>query len=211
MNRNPNRAKTLTMVQIALLSALVVVLQIFFSAIRVGVVTLNFVLVPIVIAGVLIGPMAGLIVGAFAGLTTFIQVFTSGDVFYVFLMTNNAFATALICILKTAAAGLLAGLVYNMITRIGKASAGKNYVGSLAASIVCPVVNTGLFVLGMLLFFGGALTADATFGAAAAEGLVSFVLVGLVGVNFFVELALNILICPLICTALISSGLFRKK
>lgn len=211
MNRNPNRAKILTMVQIALLSALVVVLQVFFSAIRVGVVTLNFVLVPIVIAGVLIGPMAGLIVGAFAGLTTFIQVFTSGDVFYVFLMTNNAFATALICICKTAAAGLLAGLVYNLITRIGKPSAGKNYVGSLAASIVCPVVNTGLFVLGMLLFFGGALTSDATFGAAAAEGLVSFVLVGLVGVNFFVELALNILICPLICTALISSGLFRKK
>ena len=199
------------MVQIALLSALVVVLQVFFSQIRVGIVTLNFVLVPIVIAGVLIGPMAGLIVGAFAGLTTFIQVFTSGDVFYVFLMTNNAFATALICICKTAAAGLLAGLVYNLITRIGKPSAGKNYVGSLAASIVCPVVNTGLFVLGMLLFFGGALTTDATFGAAAAEGLVSFVLVGLVGVNFFVELALNILICPLICTALISSGLFRKK
>ena len=211
MNRNPNRAKILTMVQIALLSALVVVLQVFFSQIRIGVVTLNFVLVPIVIAGVLIGPMAGLIVGAFAGLTTFIQVFTSGDVFYVFLMTNNAFATALICICKTAAAGLLAGLVYNLITRIGKPSAGKNYVGSLAASIVCPVVNTGLFVLGMLLFFGGALTTDATFGAAAAEGLVSFVLVGLVGVNFFVELALNILICPLICTALISSGLFRKK
>ena len=199
------------MVQIALLSALVVVLQVFFSQIRIGIVTLNFVLVPIVIAGVLIGPMAGLIVGAFAGLTTFIQVFTSGDPFYVFLMTNNAFATALICICKTAAAGLLAGLVYNLITRIGKPSAGKNYVGSLAASIVCPVVNTGLFVLGMLLFFGGALTTDATFGAAAAEGLVSFVLVGLVGVNFFVELALNILICPLICTALISSGLFRKK
>lgn len=211
MNRNPNRAKILTMVQIALLSALVVVLQVFFSQIRVGIVTLNFVLVPIVIAGVLIGHMAGLIVGAFAGLTTFIQVFTSGDVFYVFLMTNNAFATALICICKTAAAGLLAGLVYNLITRIGKPSAGKNYVGSLAASIVCPVVNTGLFVLGMLLFFGSALTTDATFGAAAAEGLVSFVLVGLVGVNFFVELALNILICPLICTALISSGLFRKK
>lgn len=199
------------MVQIALLSALVVVLQVFFSAIRVGVVTLNFVLVPIVIAGVLIGPMAGLIVGAFAGLTTFIQVFTSGDVFYVFLMTNNAFATALICICKTAAAGLLAGLVYNMITRIGNASKAKSYVGSLAASIVCPVVNTGLFVLGMLLFFGGALTTDATFGAAASGNLVSFVLVGLVGVNFFFELALNVIICPLICTALMNSGLFRKK
>ena len=146
-----------------------------------------------------------------AGLTTFIQVFTSGDVFYVFLMTNNAFATALICILKTAAAGFLAGLVYNMITRVGKASRAKTYIGSLAASVVCPVVNTGLFVLGMLLFFGSALTADATFGSMASGNLVSFVLVGLVGVNFFFELALNVIICPLICTALMNSGLFRKK
>ncbi len=209
-NRNPNRAKILTMVQIALLSAVVVVLQVFFSAIHIGVVTLNFVLVPIVIAGALIGPMAGLIVGAFAGLTTFIQVFTSGDPFYVFLMTNNAFATAIICIVKTAAAGLLAGLVYNLLSRIGKASKAKNYISSLTASVVCPVVNTGLFVLGMLTFFGGALTTDATFGAMAAEGLVTFVLVGLVGVNFFFELALNVILCPLICHSLMSSGLFRK-
>ncbi|MBQ8368513.1 MAG: ECF transporter S component [Clostridia bacterium] len=210
MNNN-SRAKTLTMVQIALLSALVVVLQVFFSAIRIGVVTLNFVLVPIVIAAVLIGPMAGFIVGAFAGLTTFIQVFTSGDVFYVFLMTNNAFATALICILKTALAGLLAGLVYRLISGIGKTSRSKNYAASLVSSVVCPVVNTGLFVLGMLLFFGNAFTADATFGPMVGGNLVSFVLVGLVGVNFFFELALNVIICPLICGALMNSGLFKKK
>lgn len=209
-NRNPNREKTLTMVQIALLSALVVVLQVFFSAIRIGVVTLNFVLVPIVIAGVLIGPMAGLIVGAFAGLTTFIQVFTSGDVFYVFLMTNNAVATALICIVKTAAAGFLAGLIYNLISRMGKTGKAKNYIASLTASVVCPVVNTGLFVIGMLVFFGGALTTDATFGSMASGNLVPFVLVGLVGVNFFFELALNVIICPLICHSLLNSGLFRK-
>ena len=210
MNNN-SRAKTLTMVQIALLSALVVVLQVFFSAIRIGVVTLNFVLVPIVIAAVLIGPMAGFIVGAFAGLTTFIQVFTSGDVFYVFLMTNNAFATALICILKTALAGLLAGLVYRLISGIGKTSRSKNYAASLVSSVVCPVVNTGLFVLGMLLFFGNAFTADATFVPMVGGNLVSFVLVGLVGVNFFFELALNVIICPLICGALMNSGLFKKK
>jgi len=208
MNR---RTPILSMVQIALLSALVVVLQVFFSQIRVGVVTLNFVLVPIVIAGALISPMAGLIVGAFAGLTTFIQVFTSGDVFYVFLMTNNAFATALICIVKTAAAGFLAGLVYHLINGIGKSSKGKSYIGALAASVICPVVNTGIFVLGMLTFFGSAFTADATFGPMAAGNVVSFVLVGLVGVNFFFELALNVVICPLICQALQNSGLFKKK
>ena len=58
-------------------------------------VTLNFVLVPIVIASVFISPTAGLIVGTLAGITTFIQVFTSADPFYLFLMTNNPVATAL--------------------------------------------------------------------------------------------------------------------
>ena len=99
------------MVQIALLSAIVVVLQLFFSAVKIGVVTLNFVLVPIVIAGVLLGAKAGFIVGAFAGITTFIQVFTSGDPFYMFLMANNPVATACICILKTGLAGLCVGLL----------------------------------------------------------------------------------------------------
>ena len=208
MNRN---TPVLKMVQISLLSALVVVLQIFFSQIKVGVVTLNFVLVPIVIACTLIGPMAGLIVGAFAGLTTFIQVFTSGDVFYVFLMTNNAFATALICILKTAAAGFLAGVIYRLVTGIGNSSKGRNYAGAAAASIICPTVNTAIFVLGMLTFFGSAFAADATFGPMVGGNLVSFVIIGLVGVNFFFELALTLIVSPLICQALQNAGLFRKK
>ena len=99
--KSNTHAKILTMVQIALLSAIVVVLQLFFSGVRVGTVNLNFVLVPIVIAGVFISPMAGFFVGILAGITTFVQVFTSGDVFYVFLMAHNPVATAFICILKT--------------------------------------------------------------------------------------------------------------
>ncbi len=211
MNKNQNRTKTLALVQVALLAAIVVVLQVFFSAIKIGAVTLNFVLVPIVIAGVFISPMAGFIVGAFAGLTTFIQVFTSGDIFYVFLMTNNAVATAFICILKTALAGLLAGFVYKSISSVGRQSRAKNYISSIMAAILCPVVNTGLFVLGMLLFFGDALSIDSTFGPMVGDNLISFVLVILVGINFFFELALNVIICPLICHALHNSGVFKKK
>ena len=119
MNKS-SHAKTLKMVQIALLSAVVVILQLFFSAVRVGPVTLNFVLVPIVLAGVLLGPVAGLFVGAFAGLTTFVQVFTSADVFYTFLMTTNPAATACICLLKTALAGLFVGFAANCLKKLTK-------------------------------------------------------------------------------------------
>ncbi len=207
--KNSNRAKTLTLVQMALLSALVVVLQLFFSAIRVGAVTLNFVLVPIVIAGVFIGPMAGLWIGALAGLTTFIQVFTSGDMFYVFLMTNNAAATAVICILKTAAAGWLSGMLYKAAGKISK----YRSLNVILSAVVCPIVNTGLFVLGMVVFFGDAFFADATFGALAASSsnILAFVITVLVGVNFFVELALNVIVCPVVAKALFNSKVFKKS
>ena len=199
-------AKTLTMVQIALLSALVVVLQLFFSQIRIGAVTLNFVLVPIVIAAVFIGPAAGFFIGALAGITTFVQVFTSGDAFYVFLMTTNPAATAFLCILKTAIAGLLAGYAYRLIGMVSK----YRSLNVILSSVVCPVVNTGLFVLGMFFIFGNALTADAVFGQMITGSVMTFILVILVGFNFFIELLLNVILCPILTKALYSTKLFKK-
>lgn len=197
------------MVQIALLAAIVVILQLFFSAVRVGPVTLNFVLVPIVIASVFIGPLAGFCVGAFAGVTTFIQVFTSADPFYIFLMTNNPVATAFICILKTALAGLLAGLVYNGIKKHTGSKARS--LGAIAPAVVCPVVNTGLFCLGMYLFFGSAFLNDAAYSSAVAGNLFYFIVIVLAGWNFVIELLLNVILCPLLTKALLATKFFGDK
>lgn len=207
--KTKTHAKTLKMVQIALLAAIVVILQLFFSAVRVGPVTLNFVLVPIVIASVFIGPLAGFCVGAFAGVTTFIQVFTSADPFYIFLMTNNPVATAVICILKTALAGLLAGFVYNGIKKL---SGGKSRsLGAIVPAVVCPVVNTGLFCLGMYLFFGNAFLNDAAYASVVAGNLFYFIVIILVGWNFVIELLLNVILCPLLTEALLATRFFGNK
>lgn len=206
MNSN-NHAKTQKMVRIALLSALVIVLQLFFSAVKVGPVTLNFVLVPIVIASVFISPTAGLIVGTLAGITTFIQVFTSADPFYLFLMTNNPVATALICIVKTASAGLLAGLVYRLISKVSKYKS----LNIILPAIVCPLVNTGLFCLGMYIFFGNAMLADSTYASLIGGNLIYFIIVGLAGINFVIELILNVVLCPLLGKALYSTKFFNQS
>ena len=195
------------MVRIALLSALVIVLQLFFSAVKVGPVTLNFVLVPIVIASVFISPTAGLIVGTLAGITTFIQVFTSADPFYLFLMTNNPVAPALICIVKTAAAGLLAGLVYRLISKVSKYKS----LNIILPAIVCPLVNTGLFCLGMYVFFGNAMLADSTYASLIGGNLIYFIIVGLAGINFVIELILNVVLCPLLGKALYSTKFFNQS
>lgn len=200
-----NHAKTQKMVRMALLSALVVVLQLFFSAIKVGAVTLNFVLIPIVIASVFISPSAGLFVGTLAGITTFIQVFTSADPFYLFLMTNNPVATALICVLKTAFAGLIAGYVYKLIGKVSKHKA----LNIILPSIVCPIVNTGLFCLGMYIFFGNAMIGDSTYSSLINGNLIYFIMFGLAGINFVIELILNVVLCPLLGKALSSTKLFK--
>jgi uncharacterized membrane protein len=201
-----NHAKIQQMVRVALLSALVIVLQLFFSAVKVGPVTLNFVLVPIVIASVFINPASGLIVGALAGLTTFIQVFTSADPFYLFLMTNNPVATAFICIIKTAAAGLLAGLAYKLINKVSKYKS----LNIILPAIICPVVNTGIFCLGMYIFFGNSMMVDPTYSALISGNLIYFIIVGLAGINFVIELILNVVLCPILGKALYSSKFFNK-
>ncbi len=202
-----NHAKVQKMVRLALLSALVIVLQLFFSAVKVGPVTLNFVLVPIVISAVFISPLAGLLVGTLAGITTFIQVFTSVDPFYLFLMTNNPLATAAICIIKTAAAGLLAGLAYKLINNVSK----YRSLNIVVHAIICPVINTGLFCVGMYLFFGNAMLADSTYSSLIGGNLIYFIIVGLAGINFVIELILNVILCPILGKALYSSKFFGKE
>ena len=103
----------------------------------------------------------------------------------------NALGTILTVLVKGALAGLLSGLVY-------KALENKNRTLAVAvAAVVCPVVNTGVFLIGCLLFFmetiGG--WADAMgFGANVGQ----YMIVGLVGANFIFELLFNVVLSPVV-------------
>lgn len=191
-----NSKKIERMVVLAFLAALEVVLMLF--PISVGTISLNFGLVPIVIAAVFYGPLAGAVIGGVSGIVTMAQVLSAQSVFYAFLVEANAWAAAILCVIKTVAAGFLAGLVYKLFCKFSKYKA----VNVIAASIVCPVVNTGIFALGMLTVFGKALMADAVISTWSADGLIALVFVVLIGVNFFVELGLNVVICPAVSKAL---------
>ena len=205
MNHSSTHARTLRLVQIALLTALMLLLQLAFGSLRIGPVTLSFSLVPLVIAAVLIGPGAGAFLGLVSGVATFIQVLTAADPFYMLLIATNPFLTAVICITKTTLAGLLAGLCYRAICKASKYRA----LNVLLPAALCPIINTGIFCLGMYFGFGSALQSSEAFGAAASASLISFVLIGLAGVNFIYELLTNVVVCPIICIALYSSKFFK--
>lgn len=196
------REKTLRMVQIALLMALEVVLTLLY--IPVGTINLNFGLVPIVIAAIFLGPLAGVLIGCVSGAVTAIQVLTVPSFFNTFLVTVNPIAACVISVIKTAVAGLLVGFVYRLMNRLCKFS----LINTLVSSALCPVVNSGIFAVGMFAFFSDALLADATLSTYGS--VLAIVFVGLIGVNFIVEFIVTTLISPALCKTITAAKIFSK-
>ncbi len=169
---------------IAILLSLVIVLQTFGGSINIGAVQLNFTLIPIVLGAILLGPIAGLILGFACGVVVLIQVIIGLVPFYTLIWTETPLVAALTCVVKTSVAGLLCGYVYKIIEK-------KNaYVAVFVASSIVPVVNTGLFVLGCLGMW------DAIVTIAGGSNIFGFIILSLVGFNFFIELAVNVLVAP---------------
>ena len=171
---------------LSVLLALVIVLQLLGGYIRIGATPLSFVLVPIVLAGILYGPLAGAFLGFAFGLVVLLQGIFGVDGFTMILFNDHPVWTTLLCVVKGSAAGFLAGLTHKLIAK-------KNaYVGTFAAAVVAPVVNTGLFILGSLCFLQDTLQANFVSGTS----VIYFLIIGCAGVNFLVELAINLIASP---------------
>ena len=179
-----NRRNTRRLTGVAIFTALVVILQLLGSFIKFGPFSISLTLIPIVVGAALYGPSAGAWLGFIFGVT----VLLSGDA-APFLVVSAA-GTVLTVLLKGALAGLLAGLVY-------KALKGTNvWVASVCAALVCPVVNTGVFLLGCKLFFMDTIASWAE--AFGFESVGRYMIFGLVGGNFLFEVLFNILLSPVI-------------
>lgn len=184
---NRGKMSTRTMTIGALLTALVFVLQFMGAAIRFGTFSISLVLIPIVIGAVTCGKG----VGAWLGLVFGIAVLASGDA--TFFMQFNAVGTVITVLLKGAACGFVSALVYELICKLS--SNNKKYVHHVAAvcaAIVCPIVNTGIFLLGCLVFLMDAVAELSGGGIPLGQ----FMIFGLVGMNFLLEMAVNIIFAP---------------
>ena len=177
------------MVALAILVAVVVILQLLGSFIHFGPVSVSLVLIPIVVGAALFGPGAGALLGFAFSAVVFIATVTGADAGAFMLWQANPFMTALVIFAKGTGAGWVSGLVYRSLCEKNALTA------AAAAAVVCPVFNTGVFLLGMVLFFQETLRAWA-----AGSALLTYVLFGLTGVNFLVELGLNLVLSPAVST-----------
>lgn len=174
------KTKTQKVVGMGLFTAIIVALQMLASAIKLGPFSITLVLAPIVIGAALYGIGAG----AWLGLTFGVTVLISGDASA--FLTINPIGTVLTVIAKGMVAGIVAAVIYKAIEKKNKT------VAVVAAGIACPIVNTGIFLIGCYLFFQDWLIA--VFGTTGFATVIT----GLVSVNFAVELGINMLLASVI-------------
>ena len=185
----PSNAKkktnTRAIVGLGLLTAIVILLQVLGQFIKFGPFSISLVLMPIVVGAALFGVGAG----AWLGLVFGAVVLLGGDAAP--FLAIDPYGTVIVVLLKGILAGACAGLVYKLISKKGNI-----VLAVIAAAAVAPIVNTGIFLVGCNLFFFD--TVKAWGEGLGFENVGTYMIVGLVGLNFVFEFVVNLILCPAI-------------
>ena len=169
----------------AIMTALVIILQLLGSFTTFfGPFSTAVALIPIVLGAALCGTA----VGGWLGFVFGVVVIASGGaaLFFAFDIPG----TIITVLLKGTACGLAAGAVYTLLKKVNK------YVAIFTAALVCPVVNTSVFLLGCYVFFMDSADAIAQTLELSVSGMALFWALAMG--NFVIEVVTNIVLAPVI-------------
>lgn len=158
---------TRRLILLGLFTALVVVLQCI--PIKFG--TFELALsVPVMIIGAAI---LGIGSGCWLGFVfSFVVLFLPGTAAY---LSFSPIGTVVTVLLKGTVAGLFAGLSYKALAKV------NDFVAALVSALVATVTNTGIFLVGSLIFF---------------EADIATVIGVFISINFIIELIVNLVLVP---------------
>ena len=187
--------KVIRMVELAMLIALIFVMQylgtLASTPLRTIGIEFSFVLIPIVVGAFLLGPVEGAILGlVFGAMTVVLTVIAPGTMTYI-LFTERPVLYVIVAMVKAIAAGLGSGLIYKGLDKLMKGKA--VYLRTVLAAATAPIINTGIFLLGMVCFFSDVIAEKWAGGAN-----IFLFLVGLIWINFIIEFGINVILSPAI-------------
>ena len=162
---------------IAILASIEIILQFIGNSIAFGPVSINLSLIPMALGAILFGPWCGLFLGLLNSI--FVLMAPSTMLFY----NVSVVGTVVTVLVKSSAAGFIGGLLYMVLKK-------NNLLATIVTSLSLPVINTGLFVVGSLLFFREFLEAN----SGAFANIYEFLFIGMIGWNFVFELATSIVL-----------------
>ena len=169
------KKKIRTITEVAIFSAIIIILQILATSINFGSFPITLTLIPIIVAGCVYGEYVAAFLGFVFGGIVSIMVITGADPSGATMFSAHPIITVLTCLIKGILAGYLSALTYKCL----KVKNEKIRVAIAAA--ICPIVNTITLYLSLILFFDTSL--KALIGA-------------FVSINFVIELLTNVLLAP---------------
>lgn len=181
-NKKFDRNKTVRLATTGILTAIVVVFQFIGASVKFGTFSVSLVLIPIVIGAAL----GGKYVSTWLGFVFGVVVLLSGDA--AAFLPINPIGTIITVIVKGALAGFVGGIAFELLKKI------NTYFAVIVSAILVPLTNTGIFLIGCRLFFFDTIKEWAI--GLGFENAFTYMIVGLVGINFLFELAINIILSP---------------
>ena len=159
------------------------------SSIPVGPLVMTFTMIPIAIGSMLLGPLAGTILGAFFGLTSLYDAITGKSAMTHFFFQESPFLTVLLCVGTRALVGAVTGWLFRLFSKVDRKHTWSYFAGGLLA----PVLNTLFFMGFIVLVFYRSEFVQNLVSKLGASGPIMFVVLA-VGVQGLVEAATGLVI-----------------
>lgn len=173
MFKNPFTVRNIPFIAILLASE--IVLQVIGNYIALGPVSINLSLVTIALGAIMYGPWCGLLLGVFNSLFVFLSPYTMP--FY----EASVVGTIVTVLIKSSAAGFFSGILYHLLKKV------NNLLATIVAAISIPLINTGLFIVGSLIFFMDYVRSVTPEG----QNAIYFLFIGMTGWNFIFEISVT--------------------
>lgn len=150
--------KTLRLVELALLSAVIVVLGVTpLGMIPIPVMKATTLHIPVIIGAILLGPLDGGILGFVFGLVSLMtNTFSPGVTSFVFSpfyttgVASGNFWSLVICFVPRIMIGVTAGFLFRALAKVDR----SKIIAAAATGVVGSLVNTVLVFTGISIFFG---------------------------------------------------------
>lgn len=189
--QNKQHKKVLTLVQMAVLMAVMLALELTgLGMLKIGPLEMTILQFPVIVGAILMGPAAGAGLGLVFGLISFWECFGKST-FGVTLLGINPLFTFLVCVPTRTLMGYFCGVIYRGMHRVlidGKQHVGqtKKLVPYLVASLSGALLNTLFFMGALLALFGSTEYIGGFMQMAGTQNLILFAC-WFVGVQGLVE------------------------
>lgn len=212
--RTTSMAKTKSLVQMAIFSALIIVLAFtpFIGYIPLGFTRATIIHIPVIIGSLMMGPKKGAVLGGVFGLTSFINntvnptltsfVFTP---FYSLGEYSGGIGSVIICFVPRILIGVVPFYVYHLIRKMSKKD-GVSSMGLVLAGLSGALTNT-LLVMNLIFVFFKDSYASAN---AVAENAVYGFILSVIGINGVPEAVIAAVITLVLGKTLMRKGVQER-